>query len=590
MSRLLTFFLPTLFLHTILTHAFLHVHDHTFVPDAILRVTAENIAQSCLPAKSTVLVNGTSPGPELRLVEGKTTWIRVYNDIQDQNLTMHWHGLTMAASPFSDGSPKASQWPIPPNHFFDYEINVPRGMAGTYFYHSHVGFQAVAAAGPLIVDESGPVPYHYDEEKIVFLSDAFTRNDTDIAAGLAHNPLIWSGESSMVLINGKGGGSANGTACNASLDIINVEPNKTYRLRFIGGTALSFASLAIEGHSELTVIEADGSYTKPCSTDFLQVGPGQRFSVLLKTKAKPASNDFWIQVESRERPTITQGFAVLRYNYNAKHQPLKQSDVFPPAAPPLTLPATDTSFLEYALAPLLPAVDFPAAAQVTRRVTITVHQAVRGQTVWLQNGYNWTESFPKEPYLVSLYKNDGIEFPSMQRALANNGIDPVTRAFPAQLGEVLEIVIQNTGADSGGLDVHPFHAHGAHYWDLGSGNGTYDAKANDAKIQASGHSPVKRDTTMLYRYASSTKNGTAEGWRAWRIKVTEPGVWMIHCHILEHMLMGMQTVWVMGNSQQVLSLPFPDVKGYLTYGGDVYGNKTHAPSVVHVNDDWVDQQ
>lgn len=71
-----------------ITEAVLHVHDNTFVPDAILRITAENLAQSCLPPKSTILINGTAPGPELRLQEGRTTWIRVYNDMQDQNLTM----------------------------------------------------------------------------------------------------------------------------------------------------------------------------------------------------------------------------------------------------------------------------------------------------------------------------------------------------------------------------------------------------------------------------------------------------------------------------------------------------------------------
>lgn len=63
-------------------------HDETFVPDAILRVTAQNQTTSCLPSKSTVLVNGTSPGPELRLVEGVTYWIRVYNDMSEANLTI----------------------------------------------------------------------------------------------------------------------------------------------------------------------------------------------------------------------------------------------------------------------------------------------------------------------------------------------------------------------------------------------------------------------------------------------------------------------------------------------------------------------
>jgi L-ascorbate oxidase len=63
-------------------------HDETFVPDAILRITQADITQSCLPPKLVVLVNGTSPGPELRLKEGQTYWIRVYNDMVDRNYTM----------------------------------------------------------------------------------------------------------------------------------------------------------------------------------------------------------------------------------------------------------------------------------------------------------------------------------------------------------------------------------------------------------------------------------------------------------------------------------------------------------------------
>jgi L-ascorbate oxidase len=166
----------------------------------------------------------------------------------------------MAMSPFADGTPLVSQWPIPPLHFFDYEMNVPPSMAGTYFYHSHIGFQAVSCAGPLIVDAAFPStsPYSYYDDKVVFIQDAFKRNETDIETGLVSSPLKWSGEVDAIFINGKGGGSANGTVCNASLSVIDVEPGKTYRLRFIGATALTFASIAIEGHESLQVIEADG--------------------------------------------------------------------------------------------------------------------------------------------------------------------------------------------------------------------------------------------------------------------------------------------------------------------------------------------
>jgi L-ascorbate oxidase len=242
-----------------------------------------------------------------------------------------------------------------------------------------------------------------------------------------------------------------------------------------------------------------------------------------------------MQLESRERPIITRGYAVL--NYGSK----PNTPIFPPATQPFLLPNTSTSFLDYELRPLNQSDvdDFPTAEEVTRRVVMKLHQRVLpgqgGQIIWLENAYSWTDKIPQEPYLVSLYKDDGVEFPSLARALDNNGVDNKTGAFPAEIGEVIEIILQNTGADFGGVDVHPWHAHGAHYYDIGSGNGTYNPEANEKKLK--GTSPVKRDTTMLYRYITATGNGTDAGWRAWRLRITEPGVWMIHCHILQHMIM-----------------------------------------------------
>lgn len=62
-------------------------HDDSFQPDHILRVTAENYTETCTNRYS-VLVNGSSPGPELRLKEGQVNWIRVYNDMKDENTTI----------------------------------------------------------------------------------------------------------------------------------------------------------------------------------------------------------------------------------------------------------------------------------------------------------------------------------------------------------------------------------------------------------------------------------------------------------------------------------------------------------------------
>ncbi|EKD16466.1 hypothetical protein MBM_04935 [Drepanopeziza brunnea f. sp. 'multigermtubi' MB_m1] len=568
------------------------VHDETFIPDAILRVTEADTTQACLAAKPIVLVNGTSPGPALTLRAGEVYWIRVYNDMHNQNLTMHWHGLAMTTSPFSDGTPLASQWPIPPQKFFDYELGIPTHSAGTYFYHSHVGMQAISATGPLIVEDKLEVPYYYDEERIILLQDVFAKDDLTLEKGLLANPLVWSGESEMILVNGKGAGTANGKVCNGTLASLDVQPGKTYRLRFIGGTALTFASLAIEGH-DLTIIEVDGAYTQPYNTSFLQLGSGQRYSVLLTTKSAPEKSAYYMQIESRDRPTLTRSFAVLNYGV-----PSPPTIFYPPPSPPITLPDTEVAFLDYDLAPHPDHehLRMPCASEVTRTITMVIHQRYDGVVTWVQNSFPWQETFPKEPYLVSLYNGDVSNFPSMERALANGGIDPVTRTFPAQIGEVLEIIIQNTGSDNNTVDSHPYHAHGEHFWDLGMGDGAYDQAANEAKWAAAaarGASPIRRDTSMVRRYSNRAPKDSPAGWRAWRLRVTQPGVWMLHCHILPHMVMGMQTVWVHGNRSEVLrDVQDPDVQGYLKYGGDVLGDRNSWPSVVEFQSGktWTDGQ
>ena len=87
------FFLPILACLLSLTAALTqHVHDASFIPDAVLHVTAKNVSAGGV-YRLTTLVNGTSPGPTLHLPENKVIWIRVYNDMPDKNTTMVCHLL-----------------------------------------------------------------------------------------------------------------------------------------------------------------------------------------------------------------------------------------------------------------------------------------------------------------------------------------------------------------------------------------------------------------------------------------------------------------------------------------------------------------
>jgi FtsP/CotA-like multicopper oxidase with cupredoxin domain len=116
-----------------------------------LVITEANFWIDCTTKRKSVLINGTLPGPLLSFQAGSRVIIKVINNMKKHNFTMHWHGLSMAASPWSDGTPNLSQWPIAPGKSFEYEYFLQDDNVGTYFAHSHVGLQLSTAFAPLII-------------------------------------------------------------------------------------------------------------------------------------------------------------------------------------------------------------------------------------------------------------------------------------------------------------------------------------------------------------------------------------------------------------------------------------------------------
>ena len=245
-----------------------------------------------------------------------------------------------------------------------------------------MGFQANTAQGVIIVDDQDKIPYDYDEDLALFIQDYFPRNDSNIETGLVANPFRWSGEAESIQINGFSGNSSFSNASDPSCTphIIELSPGKIYRLRFISGTSLSLVTLGIEDHQNLTIIEADGEYTKPWETNHLQLGSGQRFSVLLKAKSDQelvdgggaSKTSFWLRVENRDRPTNSSGYALIQYKV-----PSVRILENLPTTPPIVLPRNVTSWAEYSLEALDPREKFPTLDEVTRTVTITMRQVIR---------------------------------------------------------------------------------------------------------------------------------------------------------------------------------------------------------------------
>lgn len=260
-------------------------------------------------AASAVTVNGTVPGPLLRFREGEEAVIRVTNHL-DEDTSIHWHGILLPAA--MDGVPGVSFDGIKPDTTFAYRF--PLKQSGTYWYHSHTGFQEqLGLFGPLIIDPIEPAPYAYDREYVVILSDwTFTdphlvysrlkkqsnyynyqrRTVPDLVtdarrdgwrkafasrrewARMRMDPTDISDLTSATftyLVNGLPP-AANWTGL--------FQPGERVRLRFINASAATYFDVRIPG-LPLTVVQADGNDVQPVVVDEFRIAIAETYDVIV---------------------------------------------------------------------------------------------------------------------------------------------------------------------------------------------------------------------------------------------------------------------------------------------------------------------
>lgn len=105
-------------------------------------------------------LNGSTPGPELRLRQGETLSV-MFENATDQGSAMHWHGIRIDNA--VDGVPGLTQDLVEAGGRFDYTFTAPD--PGTYWYHSHArSWEQVERGlyGPLIVEETNPPQVDHD--------------------------------------------------------------------------------------------------------------------------------------------------------------------------------------------------------------------------------------------------------------------------------------------------------------------------------------------------------------------------------------------------------------------------------------------
>jgi len=252
-----------------------------------------------------VAINGTVPGPLIRLKQGQNVRIAVTNTL-DEETSIHWHGMLTPSH--MDGVPGLSFPGIKPGETFVYEF--PVKQAGTYWYHSHSGVQElIGHYAPMIIEPAGPEPAPFDSEHVVVLSDYsflhpheiiaklkqqagyFNRQKQTVAGLLAgkDQPLAqrleWAkmrmdptdildvtGSAYTYLVNGQGP-KDNWTGLFA--------PGERVRLRFINAGSMTIFNVRIPG-LPMTVIQVDGQDVVPIEVDEFQISNAETFDVIVR--------------------------------------------------------------------------------------------------------------------------------------------------------------------------------------------------------------------------------------------------------------------------------------------------------------------
>jgi CopA family copper-resistance protein len=294
-----------------------------------------------------IAINGTVPGPLIRLKQGQKVRLSVTNTLKEDT-SIHWHGLLV---PFEmDGVPGVSFPGIRPGETFVYEF--PIIQSGTYWYHSHSGLQEQEGHyAPIIIDPEGADPVRYDREHVVVLSDwvfmhphkifqrlkqqggAFNFQRQTVSGLLSgkdqtlQERIEWAkmlmdptdisdvtGAVQTFLVNGRGP-KDNWTAL--------FRPGERVRLRFINAAAQMIFNVRIPG-LKLTVVAADGQNVQPVVVDEFQIGNAETYDVVVQPTEDRA---YTIVSEAIDRSGMGRATLAPRPGMSAEVPPLRERPV-----------------------------------------------------------------------------------------------------------------------------------------------------------------------------------------------------------------------------------------------------------------------
>jgi FtsP/CotA-like multicopper oxidase with cupredoxin domain len=473
--------------------------------------------------------NGTIPGPTLRVKQGSQIRVDVVNDT-DMETTVHWHGLRLANA--YDGVPHETQTPIPPGGRYSHLLTFPD--AGLYWYHPHIRedyAQELGLYGNVIVEPADPSYWPPVDTEVVWTLDDILVEDGAVAPffegeanhaamGRYGNVLLIGGELQQTLTVGRG-------------DVVRLHLTNTANTRVFNVT-LPGARMKLVGGDA-------GRYEHETWVDSVVIAPSERAVVDVRFAS---AGRFVLQHATPGRTaalaeiTVTDGagsspgsaaFDALRTNAEMVTQ-RRRASAYLAADPDKTLALVavmdvaepDTAEAVSYVCPMHPEVvrDVPGKCPLCGMKLLPTAQSSAVEHQDHEQPHHHDAPVP----------TDGIEWedlmPEVNRATTSSTmhwklVDRETGAensairWVFEAGEQVKVRLVNE-MDSDHPMHHPFHVHGERFLVL----------SRDGRPEPN---LVWKDTVLV-------RTGETVDLL---LDASNPGVWMAHCHIAEHMESGM---------------------------------------------------
>jgi FtsP/CotA-like multicopper oxidase with cupredoxin domain len=543
--------LPIVVLLLVTTNAIAQkvVRYDLYVKDTIVNFTGKE--------KRAIAVNGQIPMPTLTFTEGDTAEIHVHNRLKEST-SLHWHGLYLPNK--EDGVPYLTQMPIEPNTTHIYRFPIIQN--GTHWYHSHSGLQEqIGMYGSMVLLKRTDDPTFRkgidNLPTVPIILSEWTDYNPDNVHRMLHNANDWFAiKKNTVQSYGEAikAGHFKTKLTNEwkrmlAMDVSDVYYDKflingtsesqlsqfkagdKVRLRISNGGASSYFWLTYAG-GKITVVANDGNDVEPVVVDRLIIGVSETYDVIVTIPAENTSYEFLATPEDRTKSAsiyigsgikqLVSPLPKLKYFEGMKmmNDMMKMDGTMNDMRMDMSLQQMDMNTVMY------PEITGENKPKNSLHSDHTNHTMPSNDIVTL----NYT--MLKSPTKTTLSKDAPIRelrfelTGNMNRYVwsMDNRVLAETDKILIKKGEIVRITLYNNS-----MMRHPMHLHG-HDFRVINGQGDYAPLKNVLDI-------MPMETNVI------------------EFEANLDGDWFFHCHILYHMMAGMNRVFSTKNQEPNPFLP-----------------------------------